>query len=114
MRISDWSSDLCSSDLVAAVVQRRVGRYAAGTGNGFGNRLVRKFRQSALRQPFRSAGGERISRPCTEARAHFVQVARFGQHAAAVAIKQAQVGTQVRLERGLFKIRSEEHTSELQ
>src|SRR3546814_3660062 len=49
---------------VAAVVQRRVGRYAAGTGNGFGNRPVRKFRQSALRQPFRSAGGERISRPC--------------------------------------------------
>src|SRR3546814_17511737 len=59
-----------------------------------------------FRSSFRSAGGERISRPCTEARAHFVQVARLGKHAAAVCVEQAQVGTQVRLERGLFEIAS--------
>src|SRR3546814_6085788 len=112
---------------VAGIVERRVRRHAAGAGYGFRDRFSRKFRQPALRQSFRSAGGERISRPCTEARAHFVQVARLGQHAAAVCVEQAQVGTQVRLERGLFEIasgdfsaghpleqRSEEHTSELQ
>src|SRR3546814_10232488 len=93
---------------VAVIVERRVRRHAAGAGYGFRDRFSRKFRQPALRQSFRSAGGERISRPCTEARAHFVQVARLGQHAAAVCVEQAQVGTQVRLER------SEEHTSELQ
>src|SRR3546814_8466178 len=56
---------------VAVIVERRVRRHAAGAGYGFRDRFSRKFRHPALRQSFRSAGGERISRPCTEARAHF-------------------------------------------
>src|SRR3546814_17559469 len=85
---------------VAVIVERRVRRHAAGAGYGFRDRFSRKFRQPALRQSFRSAGGEPISRPCTEARAHFVTVARTGQPAAAGRVATAQGGQPGRLTRG--------------
>src|SRR3546814_6283380 len=64
MRISDWSSDVCSSDLLFRLVERRVARKARSYGP----------RPSSLRMDFQCAGltgvmdsrlpGASSSRPC--------------------------------------------------
>src|SRR3546814_14373037 len=45
MRISDWSSDVCSSDLCAEVVERQGPRSRIDIGDGFLNLAVGEDRQ---------------------------------------------------------------------
>src|SRR3546814_5731513 len=92
MRISDWSSDVCSSDLVVVAfgTQRRLQAAdvifrAAPEADGGGGRLIRKRHQ--LR------GG-----------AQQVQQARFVETLELGLVSNAAIGG----------LRSEEHTSELQ
>ena len=60
--------------------------------------------QSVARQSLRRARRERLPRARAEAFAQGIEIARFGQHVAAVGVEQAQVGAQVRLDRGFVEI----------
>src|SRR3546814_2348272 len=86
MRISDWSSDVCSSDLAAAAAGHRA-RPRAGARTGAADRL----RRAPAQQPARDAvPGARLGRAPARARG----------------VVAALDGRRLR--------RSEEHTSELQ
>ena len=85
-------------DAVAIVMQRGIGRHAAGAGNAQRDRDCRKFTQTGLRQAFRSARRERFSRALAEACAQVVEIARFGQHMPALRIHQPQIRAQMRFD----------------
>src|SRR3546814_9550177 len=95
MRISDWSSDVCSSDLrglrlgLGVVRTGEIGRSADGLGNGIVDGLERNFRGLAGRD-----------------------FLRIGEEAGDMRL-QAVVDRQFALHPAL-EFRSEEHTSELQ
>src|SRR3546814_9887774 len=93
MRISDWSSDVCSSDLDAAALGKRVGDFAKGGLHGF---FV--SRDGHL---LRSPGIFEIARTAAEVEQRQRGAGRAGVGIAAV-LEQAR------------QRRSEEHTSELQ
>src|SRR3546814_7818516 len=102
MRISDWSSDVCSSDLLVNengimdlwVREARLFKYGSGTGTNF----------SALRGEGESlSGGGRSS--------GLMSFLKIGDRAAG-AIKSG--GTTRRAAKMVTVDRSEEHTSELQ
>src|SRR3546814_1892960 len=88
MRISDWSSDVCSSDLA----QQIGGAGHVDVEEGAPHQEVGRFRRDILRQLCKPLGGDHACKPALSAPAH--QVCH-------------------RAERGLAR-RSEEHTSELQ
>src|SRR3546814_5217360 len=112
MRISDWSSDVCSSDLVAAVVdelhqvcQRHRLRQVPGMHEGAvwlrrhahsRQRCPRVLQRGAAARDDAGFGG-------AEDLAHFAAEARLGGR-----------GQRLRKRRGRGDDRSEEHTSELQ
>src|SRR3546814_4767028 len=123
MRISDWSSDVCSSDLVG-ILDRRAIDLARGTGVG-GARLF-EIEPCAARADRRAYAGqvidrclevaERGCRRCTHVAAVFERVGEraddrehIGGAARAVDAAEHALGAVGRLD-----IRSEEHTSELQ
>src|SRR3546814_1017456 len=93
MRISDWSSDVCSSDLSALLTAGGLGLYAAAPGNG-------ADRQAEARHKGLVRGECRWSR----------QPSRRGTGARAPEARSGHAGQQPRAGR----CRSEEHTSELQ
>src|SRR3546814_4460613 len=115
MRISDWSSDVCSSDLLDAPVARRaqivdIGKAAIGQGDGL-----------LYASPVDAEGGQRQAKPpIGQSRLHprLVAPERIG----AIAVRRggaAQCGeigrATVRRHRSIGSpARSEEHTSELQ
>src|SRR3546814_13789098 len=57
MRISDWSSDVCSSDLGDGAVLDRVGDPAAQPRARAGRYRARRFRRAAERRAAAHAGG---------------------------------------------------------
>src|SRR3546814_3253955 len=99
MRISDWSSDVCSSDLAAAL-GKRVGDFAKGGLHGF---FV--SRDGHL---LRSPGIFEIARTAAEVEQRQRGAGRAGVGIAAVLEQARQRGAQ-----GAGR-RSEEHTSDLQ
>src|SRR3546814_7885349 len=89
MRISDWSSDVCSSDL-------------------FGGKLLKRIFPGAYRSPFKRCGPQKVngaylSRQCSGAAQYFASRSSLCRGAG-----------DSRQGRGLSRRRSEEHTSELQ
>src|SRR3546814_6992906 len=116
MRISDWSSDVCSSDLVALVEIRLELRRVSQLGRA-NRRVVLRMREQ--HDPF-------VTLPIMEADAPFRRIGL--EIGCDIAKSQAHVGISVRgkgapirdLRHGEFKTyaktisRSEEHTSELQ
>src|SRR3546814_4671659 len=100
MRISDWSSDVCSSDLVAR--RRRADTVAV---------LQRRCKQP-FRVPLRVA-----DHACGRTARSMVDVDAGGCHQPVLCRIDAflcAVATAVRQSRGALSLRSEEHTSELQ
>src|SRR3546814_3244476 len=114
MRISDWSSDVCSSDLVDDRVLLQVGFYDVPHGRAFGalvhgrpagdHVVARRVDRLARCQQghFGDARADRL--PRVDAVAH----ATDPHHVAALLV----VG--IGIEEGVGAIRSEEHRSELQ
>src|SRR3546814_6477017 len=96
MRISDWSSDVCSSDLVALVEIRLELRRVSQLGRA-NRRVVLRMREQ--HDPF-------VTLPIMEADAPFRRIGL--EIGCDIAKSQAHVGISVRGKR------SEEHTSELQ
>src|SRR3546814_2977699 len=92
MRISDWSSDVCSSDLGPAARRRRP--------------------SPRPKPPDTTTGSTKRRKPMNlRDLKYFVALAEhlhFGRAAAACFVSQPTLSTQIR------KLRSEEHTSELQ
>src|SRR3546814_2142633 len=114
MRISDWSSDVCSSDL-AADPRRVDGRQLC---DGAGRRVANARRHSAFpASGARDRAMKRTHLPLNALRV-FDAAARhlsFTRAADELAVTPAAVGQQIRaLEDMLGVVRSEEHTSELQ
>src|SRR3546814_2827541 len=114
MRISDWSSDVCSSDLAAGVVavaQRRVVTIACGPLPVAGDRRVFLLPRGRL-LAFASCGLLRLP--------GFLRLGRQARFALlALALQQplevVDLLARRRLARaGVGLVRSEEHTSELQ
>src|SRR3546814_10401497 len=109
MRISDWSSDVCSSDLAATL------RASAATGRGKSawvtllNWMTLK-RSSAFRR-FRAAITAALAwsreSPCIEPEVSMMKTSSRGSGRASDAGTDADGGT-------IMTSRSEEHTSELQ
>src|SRR3546814_2367373 len=97
MRISDWSSDVCSSDLVRLDVHPQRLQHVAGAALGGGGAVaVLGDRHAAGRHHELAGGGDVIA-------------------AGAVAAGAADVdGAGPALDGGHLAARSEEHTSELQ
>src|SRR3546814_3288697 len=95
MRISDWSSDVCSSDLAAEARQPRADSRRSETDEQ-GARLT-------------ASGGEMYFPPCAFGLRRWrdpqVELARPGHRFVVLAIE---------LQHRTFEPRSEEHTSELQ
>src|SRR3546814_3700672 len=61
MRISDWSSDVCSSDLDVEVGDREISRAASGPVAFAGGRTVLDAYHRALRSEERRVGKECVS-----------------------------------------------------
>src|SRR3546814_4514254 len=113
MRISDWSSDVCSSDLAFLLLQRNATAFAD---------TARTFNQRALATTFDQvqAAGPQPLLGVIDAFAA-ASVAQVGAGLDAVSGDAAAQGAALRLgweqrhfERMLDRLRSEEHTSELQ
>src|SRR3546814_3443038 len=96
MRISDWSSDVCSSDLPACLGCRNVLDREAREGRGRGIGAVRAFGDEDHAAVFSARFQRRLD---AENAAEFAMRARLGRHRDAVHAGE---------------LRSEEHTSELQ
>src|SRR3546814_5297533 len=97
MRISDWSSDVCSSDLAASATPRSLYRVA-------GRRRCAR-RDWPASPPRRGGRAGLQNRSCL----HF-----FDPQPLVSQLRGAVLIDAVRLENALRQIRSEEHTSELQ
>src|SRR3546814_5859937 len=92
MRISDWSSDVCSSDLLGAGAEQRV---EPARRLDLGGQHIGIIGADSRRQIARALG-----------------VGQFGQGRAAFG--QERIVEYQRQQVGIGEIRSEEHTSELQ
>src|SRR3546814_3714530 len=99
MRISDWSSDVCSSDLLMDVVA-----HACECG---GDRFGGQLGAGAVREPQLGAVGVEFGR------AAFVILDMRVAVADDAAVRRAERGEREAVRRGAAR-RSEEHTSELQ
>src|SRR3546814_8694462 len=104
MRISDWSSDVCSSDLPGGRFQQLVvGQHQSRKAAG------RPLGREHVARPEQVRACSRHAVACREGVGHFLRVAYQQQHrGAASSLRQRrypQIGEQAR---------SEEHTSELQ
>src|SRR3546814_1522505 len=107
MRISDWSSDVCSSDLCgvrdrrrAVIVRRRMGMRKTGKGGyGHGKNLVSQGEAMRASCQSRAPGATVVLMPDDNFRSQVPA-------ASALFLREAEV------RRGIE--RSEEHTSELQ
>src|SRR3546814_7034466 len=101
MRISDWSSDVCSSDLVPDVLARSVGRFTnappAGAFRGFGVPQAALAHEALMDDLAAQLGIDPL-----EFRA--LNAIRVGDATATGQVLEASAGLP----------RSEEHTSELQ
>src|SRR3546814_5222561 len=121
MRISDWSSDVCSSDLHLRLARDFIGRDATQTGRDgkFDVRKARDLGRADRAQPFE----EMVAHPV----GHEARGERQAQHAALlvepVVLERAQPALKgaaaelVAQPRAYLRpdlLRSEEHTSELQ
>src|SRR3546814_1113936 len=121
MRSSDWSSDVCSSDLRTPAAPRRQAGCRCNrtrTCARGSNACVRSRASSPRRSPIRStripratcpSGGTRLSWERLRPRARAVEIIQ----------RHLQQRAQADVERGLVehelgRVRSEEHTSELQ
>src|SRR3546814_1783345 len=101
MRISDWSSDVCSSDLSASARRRRTSPAAAATGSS----SAYSFETWTKRSPGRSPVAINA---CNSSRRASICAIRSGEiFVIAPALLRKQ-------EPSVAKDRSEEHTSELQ
>src|SRR3546814_7424919 len=116
MRISDWSSDVCSSDLVVAdqpahfVVDgdRLVHAEAAGVAGVVAVRAAHRAVQQAV---------EAVAHQLPRARIGFARGAATGAQPPHQPLRQHQAhggGKQERFDAHVPESRSEEHTSELQ
>src|SRR3546814_8406566 len=100
MRISDWSSDVCSSDLCRRADLKGVGHSLAGTGNERGEVLNVGITE-ALR--LRLHGGMRA-----------LPIFVGGQCSQQILVILSRNARHMVLRVGVLVARSEEHTSELQ
>src|SRR3546814_5266246 len=110
MRISDWSSDVCSSDLGLHALPAQGGRHRGGCdlagGRAFRPRLARAARRAART----GRRAQDAARRHAEARAGTLR-----QPARLESARQAPAALAVPPGRALpGRLRSEEHTSELQ
>src|SRR3546814_5816542 len=121
MRISDWSSDVCSSDLVRQVLEgHRIGGDQAGAGTGLDRHVAHGH---ALLHRQRCNGGAAVLDDMTGAAVdadgadHVQDQVLGGDPGAELAVdgdrKRLRLALQQAL-RGQHVTRSEEHTSELQ
>src|SRR3546814_3924045 len=109
MRISDWSSDVCSSDLVGVV---GAGRGRGGVGAAV-DRAVRDAARAAFQPPRMAGPGHRLRRRALAQRRQLAD--RVADRAGGAAGGAGRVGVRLGLEQGPRPaVRSEEHTSELQ
>src|SRR3546814_7349483 len=109
MRISDWSSDVCSSDLVAA---ERAGERAREYADGAGSAVRGLFRHGQrIRDRFSDRGND-YRRQLTRVAGDFADEANYRYRRARRQVKRHPVAT-VAIVAGTIG-RSEEHTSELQ
>src|SRR3546814_2632369 len=116
MRISDWSSDVCSSDLAGRVEQ--IGQVGLGGGDQLGHAdadqavapAVGLLRQQGARRPVQLLGHLRRAYEAARAR-HQLEVARLQLQVNGAA---GEAGLLQAARHLLAERRSEEHTSELQ
>src|SRR3546814_4060448 len=108
LRISDWSSDVCSSDLVATAratlrsAEREARRYAALQG-------VVSDQDRDTRRAAAEEARARLSQAIADR-----DLARINLERAEVRSPVNGIVTNFQLRRGIYANRSEEHTSELQ
>src|SRR3546814_9639895 len=117
MRISDWSSDVCSSDLIAEqmlhifVTERRRRRHRLAT------RSLDRARNGGLEFPQTAVAGDR-SRPGSHELEAVVldRIVRRGDHDAAIdaILKRREIDFLGAAQAKVEHFRSEEHTSEIQ
>src|SRR3546814_6303510 len=115
MRISDWSSDVCSSDLLAGPARAAAGvpgpakNHAAMTLNaraeGEAGRITQKINKNLKPQDYFGAEDAFLDRLRTNANDLYGEAYRAGQHLESKTLSSL-------LERPIAQ-RSEEHTSEL-
>src|SRR3546814_4611119 len=130
MRISDWSSDVCSSDLRWRRCKFGFRLHWRGQSGGFWDRLAPDRRHDdtrrridaadvAISEPARTTArivhrhGGRDGHLCRRAGAHNVQIVR-SQHACGCGEITAGIESVIDRQAKPPQIRSEEHTSELQ
>src|SRR3546814_4995963 len=104
MRISDWSSDVCSSDLVAERGPPRLAEIAAPAR---GDRAVEDLQRQRLERQ------HLVFQHQLRRQHHRAQLALFDV-AAHRRVAAGAVGVQLQRQRRGTRLRSEEHTSELQ
>src|SRR3546814_7374903 len=110
MRISDWSSDVCSSDLEEVVRQPRVGDLDRRRFRTGADIAARDFRVQVCRQRFRRP--MRIARADREVRQEPVEIIiDVALDLEQIALVHAEILDQRVAD---IEVRSEEHTSELQ
>src|SRR3546814_9843058 len=109
MRISDWSSDVCSSDLVELAEQRARRVLVAGVAAEWEQRVGRERNESLQRQSPRDVFDVRIEAAVLVRDQHQRQ-----RPAGLGGFDQVAARGAVALGRCELDVRSEEHTSELQ
>src|SRR3546814_8102083 len=109
LRISDWSSDVCSSDLVEVLVaQDDVGGHAIGLGalEAPGTQLIAGMAGERRRRATEGERGAVVGDPLAEAHEERAAVVELPAHAIVGDLRDAALVA--------AEHRSEEHTSELQ
>src|SRR3546814_4172794 len=111
MRISDWSSDVCSSDLLLVSGDDEAERAVMvadppGGGDKGGDRALHVHRATAMEHAARDLPGERLLRPAMADR-HDVSMAGKGKMAAARPTSREQI-----LDRSIGSL-AERHTPDL-
>src|SRR3546814_7860454 len=101
MRISDWSSDVCSSDLAAPAMAARA---PTGRTSRAGGRRNRRTRHRGARKSGRSPPAYGMA----------ARMAKAGSEDKPAKKAKAKTGTKKAPARPYERPRSEEHTSELQ
>src|SRR3546814_9101423 len=117
MRISDWSSDVCSSDLEGVVVQARdqvlAGQFADVTP-GVDQRALQRRVAEAIAQRGGVLDLDEIQRAARLLRDRRAQPLQHRRARVQPGHRMATVAAALALERACAAHRSEEHTSELQ
>src|SRR3546814_10885657 len=118
MRISDWSSDLCSSDLYATDLgEQRTERLPDGTRIILNTQTAVAVRYSRQRREIALQHGEAMFEVAHDAARPFVVATGDGSVTALgtrFQVRNEGAGAIVTLLEGSVEVRSEEHTSELQ